>query len=131
MSYYLLDGVGGAFLIVLFGLGLLFIVIAILLEAAILQWMKYIQTYKTALVHSLTVNLVSLAAGFILSFSDNSFLNLGDLRGFAIFFLVTYVVELGVLYLMNKTQPLRRTALVCLVMNALTYLLAYLLILVL
>ena len=40
MSIYLLDGVGAGFLLLLFGLGVLFIFIAILAEAMVMQWMK-------------------------------------------------------------------------------------------
>lgn len=125
MQFFLLDGVGAAFLLVLFGLGLLFIIIAILVEAAVMLWMKYILTYKTAFIHSLTVNVVSLAAGFILSGANSDLFQLNNMAGFGVMFAVTLLVEFLLLYFMNKTKPASQTALVCLVMNAVTYLVAF------
>ena len=128
MSVYLLDGVGAGILLLLFGLGVLFIVIAILAEAMIMQWMKYEAVFKKALLRSFVVNLVSLAAGFILTTSAPDLFHLENMGGFVLMFAATLLLETTGLYLMYKTQPLSKTLLVSLVMNAVTYLLAYLLI---
>lgn len=125
MQFFLLDGVGAGFLLFLFGLGLLFIIIVILVEAAVMQWMKYITAYKTAFIHSLTVNLVSLAAGLILAGLNNELFQLKNMAGFGVMFAVTLLIEFLLLFLMNRTKPASRTALVCGVMNAVTYLVAF------
>ncbi len=128
MSIYLLDGVGAGFLLLLFGLGVLFIFIAILAEAMVMQWMKYEQVKKKALLRSFVVNLISLAAGFILTSSSSDLFHLENMAGFALMFAVTLLIETTGLYLMYKEKPVTKTLLVSLVMNAVTYLLAYILI---
>jgi hypothetical protein len=128
MSIYFLDGVGAGFLLLLFGLGVLFIFIAILAEAMVMQLMKYEPIFKKALLRSFVVNLISLAAGFILTSSSSELFHLENMAGFALMFAVTLLIETTGLYLMYKEKPVIRTVLVSLVMNAVTYLLAYILI---
>ena len=128
MSIYLLDGVGAGFLLLLFGLGVLFIFIAILAEAMVMQLMKYEPVFKKALLRSFVVNLISLAAGFILTSSSSDLFHLENMAGFALMFAVTLLIETTGLYLMYKEKPVTKTLLVSLVMNAVTYLLAYILI---
>lgn len=131
MNFYLLDGVGAGFILVLFGLGLVFTILAILTEAVVMQKMKYHSGYQMAFIQSLAANLVSLAAGFILFNSDSALFGLANAAGFAIMFGITFLLESVVLYLMNKAVPLRRTLAVSLVMNLVTYTIAVLLILLL
>lgn len=128
MSIYLLDGVGAGFLLVLFGLGLLFIFIAILAEAMLMQWMNYEPVFKKALLRSFVVNLISLGAGFILTSSSSRLFHLENMAGFAMMFALTLLIETTGLYLMYREKPISRTVLVSLVMNAVTYILAYILI---
>jgi hypothetical protein len=128
MSIYLLDGVGAGFLLLLFGLGVLFIFIAILAEAMVMQLMKYEPVFKKALLRSFVVNLISLAAGFILTSSSSNLFHLENMAGFALMFAVTLLIETIGLYLMYKEKPVTKTLLVSLVMNVVTYLLAYILI---
>lgn len=128
MSIYLLDGVGAGFLLFLFGLGILFLIIAILAEAMVMQLMKYEPVFKKAVLRSFVVNLISLAAGFILTSSSSALFHLENMAGFALMFAVTMLIETTGLYLMYKEKPLARTILVSLLMNLLTYLLAYILI---
>lgn len=128
MKIILLDGVGAGFLLVIFGLGLLFIIIAILLEAMIMQWMKFQAEFKTALTQSLAVNIASLAVGFALTSVDSDLFQLNNMTGFGIMFIITVLVELALLYLMNKKLPVQKTMMTCLVMNGATYAAAFLLI---
>jgi hypothetical protein len=125
----LLDGVGAGFLFLLFGLGLLFLIAAILIEAWVMQKMKYQASYRTALIQSLTVNLVSLAAGFVLSGISTDLFAVDNFLGFAILFGATVLLEFAVLYLLNRNKPLQPTFMASLVMNLVTYCIAFLLIL--
>jgi hypothetical protein len=124
VSIILLDGVGAGFLVLLFGLGLLFIIIAIFLEAFVMQWMKYQSRYRNALVQSLVANLVSLAAGFVLLNVNGRFFHLENLLSLGVMFVVTFVVEFILLYLMNKGVPVKKTLAVSLAMNVVTYVIA-------
>ena len=126
MKFYLLDGAGAGILIALFGVGLLFLLLAVALEAIVMQKMKYQFIFRVSLIQSLVANLVSLAAGFVLFTSSESQFGIDNYTGFAILFGVTVLLEFIILYLMNKTKPVRRTLTVCLVMNLLTYAVAFL-----
>ena len=126
MKFYLLDGAGAGILIALFGVGLLFLLLAVALEAIVMQKMKYQFIFRVSLIQSLVANLVSLAAGFVLFTSSESQFGIDNYTGFAILFGVTVLLEFIILYLMNKTKPVRRTLTVCLVMNLLTYAIAFL-----
>ena len=128
MSFYLLDGVGAGFLLLLFALGLAFLLIAILLEAFIMQRMKFELLFQKALVNSLAANLVSLAAGFLITSIDQERFALDNMGGFAIFFAVTVLVEAAVLYLIYRSKPFAQILQTSLLMNACTYLIAFLLI---
>ncbi|MFN8290538.1 MAG: hypothetical protein U0U70_09790 [Chitinophagaceae bacterium] len=130
MNYYLLDGIGGAFLVMLFGLGLLFILVAILIEAAVMAKMKFMENFKKSLLVSFVANILSMAAGIVLSNADEDLFNLKTLQGFAVYFAVTLVIEFIVMYLMNKKVAVQRTLWVCTVMNLVTYAIAAFLILV-
>ena len=129
MNYYLLDGIGGAFLVMLFGLGLLFILVAILIEAAVMAKMKFMENFKKSLLVSFVANILSMAAGIVLSNADEDLFNLKTLQGFAVYFAVTLVIEFIVMYLMNKKVAVQRTLWVWTVMNLVTYAIAAFLIL--
>lgn len=130
MKYYLLDGVGGAFLLVLFGLGLLFIIVAVFLEAWIIYKMKFTAAFNRALLFSFVANIISMAAGLILSNADAELFHLNNIQGFAIMFVTTVILEFVILYLLNKQSPLKRTLWVCTAMNLVTYTIAAILILI-
>lgn len=130
MNYYLLDGVGGAFLLLLFGAGLLFVLTAVFIEAFIMYRMKFTANFKRALLISFVANILSMAAGLILSNADPELFHLQNIKGFAVFFAVTVVIEFAVLYLINKEKPVKQTFQVCALMNLVSYALAALFILV-
>lgn len=122
---YLLDGVGAIFFVLAFGLGLVFLLIAIFVEAWVMTKFKYVEAYRRATVVSLTANLVSLAAGFIF-ITSTDFFSENNVLGFGLLFGITLLLECLVLHLMNKGKPLKDTILVTVVMNAVTYAIAFL-----
>jgi hypothetical protein len=126
LKIILLDGVGAGFLLFLFAIGILFIFLAIFIEAIVLLQMKYVTTFKIAFIQSLVVNLVSLGSGFILNYVPGEYFTFNSTRGFAALFVSTLIVEFIVLYMMNKNITFARTGIVCLVMNVITYTIAYL-----
>lgn len=128
MKYTLLDGVGAGFLVFFFLIGLVFIIVAILMEALVMQKMKYHATYKKCLGQSTVVNLVSLAAGYVIIESGGELFQIDNLAGFAILFAVTVVLEGLVLFLMNNKIPVIQTIKVSLVMNLVSYAIALLII---
>jgi hypothetical protein len=91
--------------------------------------MRYHPAYKRSLLHSLVVNLISLAAGFVLTDIDGDLFQLDNWSGLSLMFLITVILEFTALYLMNRSMPVMRTLGVCLLMNLLTYAIAVLLIL--
>ncbi len=129
MKPILLDGVGAGFLVVIFALGVLFIFAVIFVEAIIMRKMQYHPAFRKSLLHSTVVNALSLAAGFVLINADNNLFQLDNMAGLALMFAMTLVVELLLLYLMNRLVPLKRTLIVCFVMNLFTYAIALLIIL--
>lgn len=120
---------GAGFLILLFGMGILFIITVIFLEAFVMSLMRYHPAYRQSVLHSLVVNLISLAAGFVLTDIDAELFQLDNWSGLSLMFLVTVVLEFISLYLMNRSLPVMRTLGVCLLMNLVTYAIAVLLIL--
>ena len=130
MKYLLLDGVGAGFLVLFFLVGLVFIVLAILIEAFVMQQMKYHPAFNKCLLQSLLANLASLAAGFVMINSGGNFFQIDNLPGFGVLFITTLALEGLVLYLLNKEMPWRLTWKVCVVMNLVTYAIAALVVLV-
>lgn len=126
MQLFLLDGAGAGILLLFFGLGLLFIFLAILLETFVMLQMKYHSVIRKAFIQSLAANLLSLAAGFILIGIDNNLFQLDNIGGFGLMFAATILVETVTLYIMNEAKPVQKTILVSLVMNLTTYMLAFL-----
>ncbi|MGQ0737957.1 MAG: hypothetical protein ACT4OJ_02750 [Bacteroidota bacterium] len=124
MEFYLLDGAGAGLLIALFGIGILFLLLAIALEAVIMQRMKYQFIFRVSLIQSTVANLVSLASGFVLSSTADDFFAIDNYAGLAVLFAVTVLLEFLVLYLMNRKQPVKRSFIVSLVMNLVTYAIA-------
>ncbi|MBL0155329.1 MAG: hypothetical protein IPP93_18410 [Chitinophagaceae bacterium] len=125
MKMYLLDAGGAGLLVAFIALGILFLFIAILLEAIIMTVFKY-NVFKKAFLHSLIVNVASLCVGFILQefFSDG--LDTSQWVILLILYGVTLVVETPLLYAMNRSKPLFKAIQVSLVMNFLTYIILYL-----
>ena len=124
MSLYFLDAGGAGLYFLVIGLFIFFIVLAILLEAAIMIWMKYNTSLKKTFLDSLVINIASLAAGFaLLNFFDT--LGYYTLPALAILYAVTVIIETTILQLLNRKHKLSRTLLVSLLMNLVTYIILY------
>lgn len=125
MKYYMLDAGGAGLLIAFIGLGILFLFIAILLEAMVMAGFKY-NVFRKAFLHSLIVNIASLCVGFVLEEVFAGGLDTSQWVILLALYGVTIVVETPLLFAMNRTQPVSKTILVSLVMNFLTYIILFL-----
>lgn len=125
MKYYMLDAGGAGLLIIFIGLGILFLFIAIFLEAIVMSVFKY-NEFKKALLHSLIVNMASLCVGFILEEVVSDGLDASQWEILLILYGVTLIVETPILYAMNRAKPVLKTIQVSLVMNFLTYVILFL-----
>jgi len=130
VKFFLLDGAGAGILVFIFALGLLFIISIIFIEAVVMWKMKLHPVYGRSLLHSLVVNLVSLAAGFVLVEIDSDLFHLDNMGGLGIMFGMTLLVEYLLLYLMNRTVPVKRLMTICFLMNLVSYAIALLIIIV-
>lgn len=125
MALYLLDAGGAGLYFILVGLFIFFIVLAILMEAGIMMLMKYNSSLKKTFIDSLIINIASLAVGFaLLQFFEQ--LGYYTLVTLVILYVITVIVETGILKLLNKQHTLRKTVQVSIVMNLITYIILYL-----
>lgn len=129
MKPILLDGIGAGFIFFIFALGAIFIITVIFIEAIVMRKMNYHPVFRRSLLHSAVANVLSLAAGFALTETDSDLFQLDNMAGLAVMFGVTLVVEFILLFLMNRTTPVKRTMGVCFVMNLVSYAIALLIIL--
>ena len=122
MKFYLLDA-GGLGLMIGFLL-VIFILLAILLEGVTLLLLKY-NNAGGSFLNAFVINIASLAVGFLitiinpngLDFTTNEYLD------FFLVFLITVIVEFGVLYLLNRKKPIQKTLTAAIVINLASYLL--------
>jgi hypothetical protein len=124
MNIHLLDA-GGAGLA--FAALIIFIVIAVAVEAIVMLLMKYNKAGK-AFLDSFLVNIASLAGGFILSSFTGEFFGFttSPLLNLVILYGLTLVIEFPLLYLLNRKQPAGKTFLTCALMNIASYIILYL-----
>lgn len=123
MDYFLLDVVDVAPARGADGMPIIFYIIVgatILTEAVIMLLMKY-NSFGKSFLHSLLVNIASVAAGFLLYELVPEMFEPGYLPKFLGLFLLTVAIELPVLYLLNKSKPVRDTVNAGVFMNAVTY----------
>ena len=125
MKYYLSDAGGAGLIFFVYGVIVLFIVLAILLEAAVMIAMKYNTRFKKAALDSTIINVASLVVGFILLEYFEDFIASYTPLNFLILYIITVVIESWLLYLLNKTKPFKQTLKVTLVMNLISYLLLF------
>ena len=119
MRLYLLDA-GGIGLVI--GALVIFMILAILLEGVALILLKYNHAGKSFL-DAFVINIASLAFGYLittvssngLDFTFNAYLD------FFLIFLITVVVEFGVLYLLNMKKPVKKTLVAAIVVNLVSY----------
>lgn len=125
--FILLDA-GGAFLLLIPVLLILFMVGIIFLEAFIMKVFNY-AVFKRCLRDSAIANLFSLGMGIMVSLMLSRF-HLSQLILLILFFLLTIAAEMSALLLLNKTGPKKQIVLASLVMNLASYLVLSLLLLV-
>lgn len=121
MKIYLLDGAGAG---LIFGFLIIFMIVAIVLEAIALLLLKYNGAGKSFL-DAFLVNIASLAVGFLivnfvptgLDFTNNIYLD------FFLIFLITVVAEFVVLHLLNRAKPMKKTLVAAVMINLVSYLL--------
>jgi|GEM_PF-6840684 len=117
---------GGALLLLPFLI--LFMLIAILLESWIMHLLRY-RLFKKSLLPVSIANLVSLFGGFGLIEVLGRIINAGqstELLGLLILFATTLILEGIVIYAFNRNKPFKQTAWVILLMNISTYIIYYL-----
>lgn len=125
MTLYLLDAGGAGLYFIVIGLFILFMVLAILIEAGIMMAMKYNGSFKKTFIDSVIINIASLAVGFaLLQFFEE--LGYYTLVTLAILYGITVIVETSILKLLNKQHTLGKTVQVSMVMNLVTYIILYL-----
>jgi len=124
MNVYFLDAGGAGLFAAAVAIGVLFIAVAILIEALVMTVMKY-TIFKRSLLHSTICNLVSVAVGALLLSLYSDTFNIDSLSGFAGMLGVTLVVEFAILYGLNRGHAVAKTAVVCLAMNLVTYIILY------
>lgn len=123
--FFFLDAGGAGLFYIFLGIGLLFLALAILVEALVMMMLNYV-IFRTAIWQSLIVNLLSVIVGyFMIEIAADTF-NIDQLTGLTAMFLVTLFVEFIGLYLLNMKLPLRKTIITVLVMNLVTYLILFL-----
>lgn len=119
MKLYLLDA-GGVGLVI--GALVIFMILAILLEGVAFILLKYNRAGKSFL-DAFVINIASLAFGYLittvstngLDFTFNAYLD------FFLIFLITVMVEFGVLYLLNMKKPVKKTFVAAVVVNLVSY----------
>jgi len=102
--------------------GILFILLAILIEAGIMRILKYNLRLGKTLLDSFIVNIVSLAFGFTLVtlgiiFNSPAIINL------LLFYVITVVIESAILYFLNRNKLYTRSLLTAILMNLVSYIL--------
>lgn len=121
MNFYLLDAAIGGFIL---GFAVVAMIIVILIEAITLLLLKYNKAGKCFL-DAFLINTASLVVGVViaqtfsngLDFTENGWVNV------SLLFLISAVIEFGILYLLNMKKPISKTAVAAIVINVVSYLL--------
>ena len=121
MNQFILDA-GGAVLILVFAV--IFLFITVVVEGLIMWVMKYNNAGKSFL-DALIINLVSMAAGYLLTLVSGRPFDLDNLSDFLILYIITFVIEFIVLYFLNRKLPVQKTLLTAIVINIVSYLILY------
>ncbi len=121
MNQFILDA-GGAVLILVFAA--IFLFITVVVEGLIMWVMKYNNAGKSFL-DALIINLVSMAAGYLLTLVSGRPFDLDNLSDFLILYIITFVIEFIVLYFLNRKLPVQKTLLTAIVINIVSYLILY------
>ena len=104
------------------GLLLLLFLGIIMGEAGIMYWFKLSPSYGKCLLYSFVVNIASYAAGALLdTLNVNVSFENGNIKGTIIAFLVSILVEGGLLLLLARKKSAKKIFLASLVMNSASY----------
>lgn len=129
MNHTLLDAGGAALLVLVLGAGILFLLLAITIEAIFIQRMGLVQHFGKAMLQSFLANLATLLVGYVLLtiivrdvFYDYIWISL------AVCYVITVIIEAWILQLLNKGHTLRETFRVSLYMNIASYVLLYIMV---
>lgn len=123
MNLFLLDAGGAGLVFYFYGLIVLFMLLTVMLELAVMILMKYNIRFKKAFLDSLIVNVASLAAGFILWKVFPGFFNGYTVLNFTVLYVITVLIEFGLLHLLNRKHKSIDTLKITVVMNLVTYVL--------
>lgn len=121
MNFYLLDAAAGGLIL---GFLLIFMLLAVVLEAVTMLLLKYNKAGKSFL-DSFLVNVASLIVGLLIMNLNDDGIDMVDNEYVNIFllFAITVVIEFLFLFLLNRKKPLGKTAIAAIVINIVSYLL--------
>lgn len=118
---YLLDAGGAGLYYFFFALFVAFVLFAILAEAVVMILMKYNIKFKKAFLDSFLANLATFTLGFVLIEFVSDFFNSTELFNLFVLYIISVLMEWGVLYLLNRAKPAKQSFVVAVVMNLPTY----------
>lgn len=90
------------------------------------MWLMKYNPFGKSLLHSFLCNIASLVLGFLLYEMVPGLFAADKIPNLLLMLLLTMAAELPVLYLLNRQQDIKKTLLVCGIMNVITYFLFYL-----
>lgn len=100
------------------------IAITILAEAVVMLLLKY-NNFGKSLLHSLILNLASVAVGYVLLETVPALFGNYEIPQLLLLLLITVAVELPLLYLLNRNRPVKETIITASLINLVTYILFY------
>ena len=100
----------------------------IMVEALVMLLLKY-NPFKKALFDSFLINIASIAIGYMLLKNAPRLFNSYNIPGLIKLLVITIAAEFGVLYLLNRKYPAMQTFKTSVAINAVTYVLFFLFIL--
>lgn len=118
---YLLDAGGASLYYFFFALFVAFVLFAILAEAVVMILMKYNIKFKKAFLDSFLANLATFTLGFVLIEFVSDFFNSTELFNLFVLYIMSVLMEWGVLFLLNRAKPAKQSFVVAVVMNLPTY----------
>lgn len=118
---YLLDAGGASLYYFFFALFVAFVLFAILAEAVVMILMKYNIKFKKAFLDSFLANLATFTLGFVLIEFVSDFFNSTELFNLFVLYIMSVLMEWGVLFLLNRAKPAKESFVVTVVMNLPTY----------
>ena len=128
MHYSLLDAGGAALLVIVLGAGILFLVLAIVIEAFFIKGMGLVEHFGKAMLQSFLANLITVIAGYLLMFVAGEYFFDYIWITLAFCYVITVLIEAKILQAMNHGSTFRGTFRVSVYMNIVTYVLLYILV---